>query len=269
MANIAILHGTLTHLLAQSSSALAQGLNVCVAGADRDRFRTGLAAHRIDALVLGLDSLSERPLADIDRFQKYTRPRATIITHSFTSTEVERSLESRSDLIVVREPLTRARLQSLLARALNDPELEPGRGEWAGDEGAAMGATFDELIEREVPRQRYDDVQLNRVFEQAIALDYQFTQHIADLLIQLRSFESYCQRRNEGRHDERGLHIDVERGSAHSRALLEECLHRLVSATRIAPGPPADSSDPASDGHRGGAASPSAGANVHYLAGEK
>jgi len=154
---------------------------------------------------------------------------------------IQRSLEARNDLIVVREPLTRARLQSLLAWALDDPELAPvGAEQLRADEGAAMGLTYDELIERDVPRQRYDDVQLNRTFEEAIALDCEFTRHVADLLIQIHSFEAYCRQRNEGRHHERGLHIDVERGTAHSRALLEECLHRLAAATRISSGPPAD-----------------------------
>lgn len=261
MANIAILHGTLTHLLAQSSGARAHGLNVCVAATDKNQFRKGLASHRIEALVLGLDRLGERPLAEINRFQKYTRPRATIVTHSFTDKEIQRSLESRSDLIIVREPLTRARLQSLLARALGEPELVAGGSRASTEEGAEMGSTFDELLEREVPRQRYDDVQLNRIFEEAIALDYQFTQHVADLLIQIHGFESYCRRRNEGRHHERGLHVDVERGTAHSRALLEECLHRLVSATRISPGPPAGAD------HENSAATDD-DANVRYLAGD-
>jgi hypothetical protein len=244
MTNIAILNGTLTHLLAQSSGARAHGLDVRVAAADKNQFRKGLAQHRIDALVIGLDRLDDRPLAEINRLQKYTRPRTTIVTHNFTDREIERALEQRSDLTIVREPLTRARLQGLLARTLGDPELvETAAGAQSRQEGAAMGSTFDELIEREIPQQRYDDVQLNRIFEEAIALDYQFTQHVADLLIQIHGFESYCRRRNAGRHHERGLHLDVERGTAHSRALLEECLHRLVSATRIDPGPPGGGED--------------------------
>ncbi len=270
MKKIALLHGTLAHLLAQSPSAQAHGLKVSVAASDKDRFRDRLACHRIDALVLGLDRLGDQPLSEIARYQKYTRPRATIVTHSFTCKAIQRSLEARDDVIVVREPLTRARLQSLLARALGDPELAPGSGDALAEEGAAMGSTYDDLIEREVPRQRYDDVQLNRIFEQAIALDYEFTQHIADLLIQTHSFEAYCRRRNAGRHDERGLHVDVERGTAHSRALLEECLHRLVSATRISPGPPAD---PEADGASSAAgpddaSDPHDAANVRYIAGD-
>jgi DNA-binding NarL/FixJ family response regulator len=265
MTNIAILHGTLTHLLAQSSGARAHGLDVRVAATDKNQFRKGLAQHRIDALVIGLDRLDERPLAEINRLQKYTRPRVTIVTHNFTDRETERALEQRPDLIIVREPLTRARLQGLLARILGDPELvETAAGAQSQEEGAEMGSTFDELIEREIPRQRYDDVQLNRIFEEAIALDYQFTQHVADLLIQIHGFESYCHRRNAGRRNERGLHIDVERGTAHSRALLEECLHRLVSATRIDPGPPADNPDGPSQTASGGHAS----AKVRPIAGD-
>ncbi len=269
---IALLHGNLAHLLAQSPSARAHGLEVCVAASDKDRFRDGLASHQVDALVLGLDRLGDRPLADINRYQKYTRPRATIVTHSFTNRSIQRSLEARDDVIVVREPLTRARLQGLLARALGDPELAPVRGEdRRADEGAAMGSTYDELIERDVPRQRYDDVQLNRIFEEAIALDYEFTQHVADLLIQIHSFEAYCRRRNHGRHDERRLHIDVERGTAHSRALLEECLHRLVSATRISPGPPAGAGEDRSLplGRAPDAEGSTDAADVHYIAGDR
>lgn len=270
MKQIALLHGTLAHLLAQSHSAQAHGLKVAVAASDKDRFRDRLACHRIDALVLGLDRLGDQPLSEIARYQKYTRPRATIVTHSFTRKAIQRSLEAREDVIVVREPLTRARLQSLLARALNDPEIAPASADELVDEGAAMGSTYDDLIEREVPRQRYDDVQLNRIFEEAIALDYEFTQHVTDLLIQIHSFEAYCRRRNEGRHDERGLHVDVERGTAHSRALLEECLHRLVSATRISPGPPAGASgeSPPSWVVNERAHDPEDAANVHYIAGD-
>lgn len=240
MAAIAILHGTLTHLLAQSSGARAVGLDVRHAAADRESFRQGLATHRIDALVLGLDRLDDEPLAEIDRLRKYTRPRATVITHSFTDAATLRALQAREDLIVVREPVTRARLQNILARVLDEPDLAAPPTEPSPRREADEGSTFDDFGDRAVPRRRYDDVQLNRIFEEAIAQDYEFTQHVAELLIQINGFEAYCERRNEGRRNERGLHTDVEHGAAHARALLEECLHRLITATRLEPGPRSD-----------------------------
>jgi hypothetical protein len=248
MASIAILHATLTHLLAQSAGARAVGLDVRKAAGDRETFRQGLATHRVDALVLGLDCLGEMPLMEIDRLQRYTRARATVVTHSFTDLPTLRALRDRDDIWLVREPVTRARLQGLLARALDEPDLAaaPPRHDASGGAPAA-GSTFDDVIAQPAPARRYDDVQLNRVFEEAVQLEYEFTQHVAELLIQLDGFEAYCRRRNEGRQRSRGLHTDVARGAGHARALLEECLHRLVRATGVEPGPSAGQEEQARD----------------------
>lgn len=244
MVRVAVLHGTLPQLLCQSASMRAAGLEVVRSSADVESFRSGLAMQRIDALVLGLGLLGSQPVREIDRLRKYTRARATIVTHNFVDGHLLREVEDRVDLVIVREPVTPTRLRGLLARVLDAPELATEPATPRRRRGAAVTGNrlFDELLERPPAARRYDDMQLNRVFEEAIAGDYEFTQHVGELLIHLTGFEDYCRRRNAGREDTRGLHTDVERGVAHARSLFEEALSRLTAATGLTPGqsPPAE-----------------------------
>lgn len=235
MVNIAILHGTLPQLLAQSPSSHAAGIGVARSAADLNDFRSGLACQRVDALVLGLERLGSQPVREIDRLRKYTRARATIVTHNLVDGQLLREIEDRLDLVIAREPITPTRLRGLLARVLDMPELAtqaeqpPRRGQREGS-----NPLFDDLIAKPVAERRYDDVQICRVFEEAINRDYQFTYHVAEILTHLNGFEDYCHRRNAGKEQGRGLNHDVERAVAHSRALLEEALARLNAATGLA-----------------------------------
>lgn len=233
MVKIAVLHGTLPQLLAQSSTVRAAGLDVVRSAADVGTFRAGLAMQRLDALVLDLGLLGTQPVREIDRLRKYTRARATIVTHGFIESQVLREVQERVDLIIVREPLTPTRLRGLLGRVLDEPGLTTEVPEPQRAAVPVENHRFDELLNQPAPTRRYTDVQLNRVFEEAIAADYEFTQHIAELLIHLAGLEDYCRRRNAGHHSRRGLHTDVERGVAHSRALFEEALARLTAATGL------------------------------------
>lgn len=234
MVKVAILHGTLPQLLAQSSSSRAAGIDVTRSAADVETFRTGLASQRVDALVLSLDLLGTQPVREIDRLRKYTRARAAIVTHNCVAGQVLRAVEDRVDLVIVREPLTPTRLRGLLARVLEEPELatepqQPRRSARAG----THNALFDGLIEKPVIERRYDDVQISQIFEEAIARNFEFTYHTAEMLTHLTGLEDYCRRRNAGKDDTRGLNHDVERAVSHARGLLEEAVARLNAATHL------------------------------------
>ena len=253
MIHIAVLHGTLPQLLSQSSSARSAGVEVVRSAADMQTFRSGLATQRIDALVLSLSMLGSQPVREIDRLRKYTRARATIVTHNFADGQQLRAVEDRVDLIVVREPVTPTRLRGILARVLDAPEIatdpEPAA---ATPSPTRSNPVFDELLRRAPAQRRFGDLELNRLFEEAIARDYEFTQYVAELLIHLHGFEDYCRRRNAGRPGSRGLNTDVEHGVAHARALFEESLMRLAAATGL-------------DGTLGAEADRSDGDNVHDI----
>jgi len=234
MVRIAVLHGTLPQLLSRSPASRAAGLDVVRSAADLQEFRSGLACQRIDALVLNLALLGSDPLREIDRLRKYTRVRAAVVTHGFVDGQTLRDVQDRVDLVVVREPLTPTRLRGLLARVLDEPELATSPPVAADSaEHPARQDFFDELVGQPAPSRRFDDMQLHQAFEEAIAGNYEFTQYISELLIHLAGFEDYCRRRNAGREGRRGLHTDVERGVAHTRAVLEEALHRLAAATGL------------------------------------
>lgn len=234
MVRIAVLHGTLPQLLAHSLTTCDAGLKLVRTAADVGTFRAGLATQQIDVLVVDLGLLGSQAVREIDRLRRYTRARAMVVTYSFVEPQVLREVQEREDLEVVREPLTPTRLRGLLARVMDMPQLAPDAVEPPRRTMPAVNSVFDELLARVPQDRRYDDVQLNRLFEEAIAADYEFTQHIAELLIQLTGFEDYCRRRNAGRSSSRGLHADLQRTVAHTRALFEEALHRLTLATGLA-----------------------------------
>ncbi len=238
MVQIAVLHATLPQLLAQSSNTHTGGFELVRSAADVGTFRSGLATQSVDALILSLGLLGSQPLREIDRLRRYTRARAVIVTHNnFVSAQLLQAVQAQDDLLVAREPVTPSRLRGLLARVLDSSDF-------AGDGSQAqVPATvaevgperwFDELVAQPSSARRFDDVELSRIFDEAVTGDYEFTQYVAELLIHLSGFEDYCRRRNAGRESTRGLHTEVERSVGHSRALFEEALTRLTVATGLA-----------------------------------
>ena len=233
MAAIAILHASLPSLMPVSDDAAPGSLLVRQSASDIQEFRRNLAMRRIDALVVSLDLLGDEPLRQIDRLRKYTRPKVVVVMYNFTDTATLHAVESRPDLVILREPVTPARLKRVLAHELDEPELMEAS---TGTPDAAAAEKGDQALPAgQPPGRRYDGTELHSVLEQASSAGYEYTQHVAELLISLQGFEDYCRRRNAGRGDARGLHNDVEHGAGHARAVLEECLRRLCSATRLEP----------------------------------
>ncbi len=235
MAAIAILHASLPRLMPVAADAGPGALVVRQSSTEMQEFRRNLAMRRIDALVVSLDLLGEEPLHQIDHLRKYTRPKVVVVIYNFTDMATLQAIESRPDLVILREAVTPARLRRVLAHELDEPELihTPNAGaEPAADVDGAHG-----LPSGPPPARRFDSVELHGVLERASEGGYEYTQHVAELLISLQGFEDYCRRRNAGRSEARGLHADVEHGAGHARAGLEECLARLCSATRLKPLP--------------------------------
>lgn len=231
MAAIALLHASLPSLMPVSDEFETGGLIVRQAASDPQVFRRNLAMQRIDALVVSLDLLGDEPLTQIDRLRKYTRPKVVVVIYNFTDAATLRAIEDRADLVILREPVTPGRLRRVLAHELDEPELmdvpadaAPGRSEPQSDPVLPAGPAAD---------RRFSEVELHTLLTRASTAGYEYTQHVAELLISVQGFESYCRRRNGGRNEARGLHADIEHGAGHARAILEECLSRLCSATRL------------------------------------
>lgn len=235
MAAIAILHESLPRLMPVSAEGAAGALLVRQSASDIQSFRRNLAMRRIDALVVSLDLMGEEPLNQIDRLRKYTRPKVVVVMYNFTDTSTLAAVEARPDLVILREPVTPGRLKRVLAHELDEPELVEARTSLPA--AAGKGNRDRPLPAGPAPERRFDSVDLHSVLERASQGGYEYTQHVAELLISLQGFEDYCRRRNAGRSEARGLHADVEHGAGHARAVLEECLLRLCSATRLRPVP--------------------------------
>ena len=231
MAAIAILHASLPGLMPLSGQESQGGLQVRQAANDIREFRRNLAMRRIDGLVVSLDLLGSDPLMEIDRLRKYTRPKVVVVIYNFTDTATLRAVEGRPDLVILREPVTPARLRRVLAHELDEPGLvEPA----ASDDRSSTTAAAVGVVPGEAPpRRRFDSIELHNILERATESGFEYTQHVAELLISLEGFEDYCRRRNAGRGDSRGLHSEIEEGAGHARAILEECMARLCSATRL------------------------------------
>lgn len=182
------------------------------------------SAGSCDLLVWHTPALNTEDIAAVKAAQAALGAAAVAVVYRFGNTAAQAAL-LRGQVLLLRDPpddeALGAWFAALRIRLANRPGTAPPPHKPAS------------ALSPPAPR-RYDDAQLTAIAGLSSALACECPRHVAELLMQLSSFEAYsgsCQHRSPG---DAALHTMLQQVAARSRALFEEALERVAQHEGLA-----------------------------------
>ena len=195
------------------------GLNLVAAIDDVGQVELDGAQLAADVLVADLGSVHMDTVERLDRIERASGARQTIVIHGFASTQVLEALRARA-VVLRRAPVGPAEFQSLITETLR---------------GWRSVAQALRRVPDPAPPARLDYSNLSQLLAAMPKVACECPAHLAELITLLGQFEAYsadCESRHPA---DVALHAYLYRVAGHARALMEEALVTLAMAEGVAP----------------------------------
>lgn len=202
-------------------------LEVCLMSTDVDEFGEQLRRAEPDVLLLEFPVIDTDTRLTVSKLRRLAGTRRVIVLFNFgTNQDLEALAADRVELL--RSPATTQTLYQLLRRgAENRPVLE--------DVAPAREKQLEVNPDDDVPRRRFNDVELAQLARTSTTVECECPKHTADLVQNLCAFEEYsaqCESRNA---QDEALHNYLYRMAARARGIMEEALGTLAEAEGYMP----------------------------------
>ncbi|MEM9171297.1 MAG: MerR family transcriptional regulator [Pseudomonadota bacterium] len=202
-------------------------LEVCLTGTDVDEFSDQLRRAEPDVLLLEFPVINTETRLTVGKLRRLAGTRRVIVLFNFgTKQDLETLAADRVELL--RSPVTTQTLYQLLRRgAENRPVIE--------DTAPAPQQAVEVNPQEEIPRRRFNDVELAQLARTSTTVECECPRHTADLVQNLCAFEEYsaqCESRNE---EDAALHHYLYSMTAKARSIMEEALGTLAEAEGFLP----------------------------------
>jgi hypothetical protein len=233
MVNLAIFHATLPQYLRTSAGEADQrNLQVVLSGERKEQLLAAAGTVKVDALVVDLALLGERPEATLDELERAFKPELSLVVYAFAKWDlIERLRGPRRQLL--RAPVSARSLRSNMIGLIVKHLASSAP---AATVAAPVAADASLLrLEQQPPMRRYDDMQLAALQDVKSLVDCECPNQVADLVLALNAFETYsaqCQNRNE---KDAQIHRMLARVTGHARAVMEYALKELCAFENIDP----------------------------------
>lgn len=228
MVNIAIFHSTLPQYLKATANEVDQkNLNIVLTTDDRSTLLSAAGTVKVDALVVDLNLLGERPEAALSELERALKPELTVVVYSFAKWEVIESLRGAQRQLMRAPVSARALRSNMLSLIVKHLTQTPQSALPAPAGGGLL------RIEQQAPMRRFDDMQLAALQDIKSLVDCECPNQVADLVLALVAFETYsaqCQNRNE---KDAQMHRTLARVTGHARAVMEYGLKELCAFENI------------------------------------
>jgi DNA-binding transcriptional MerR regulator len=178
------------------------------------------ARARADVLLWQVPALSAELPRELRAAREAARVRRVVVLYRFASTEARQAL-ARADVMTIREPADDEALGAWLASLETDLGTRAVR---ASRPPAARGPAVEAAV---LPR-RYDDAVLTTIAGIPPGLACECPRHVAELLMQISSFESYSASCAHRHADDAQLHAYLQQVAGSARALFETALERVA-----------------------------------------
>ncbi len=202
-------------------------LEVCLNSTDLEEFSEQVRGAEPDVLLLEFPVIDPEVRQIVAKLRRVSDTRRAIVLFNFgTKADLEALAADRVELL--RSPVTTQTLYQLLRRgAENRPVLE--------DMTPKGRAAVEINPQEEVPRRRFNDVELAQLARTSTTVECECPKHTADLVQNLCAFEEYsaqCENRND---QDAALHNYLYHMTAKARAIMEEALGTLAEAEGFLP----------------------------------
>lgn len=175
---------------------------------------------RADVLLWQVPALSAELPRELHAARQAARVRRVVVLYRFASTEARQAL-ARADVIAMREPADDEALGVWLASLVADLSTPAPRAARSPVARESVG------VANILPR-RYDDAVLTTIAGIPPGLACECPRHVAELLMQISSFEAYSASCAHRHADDAQLHTYLQQVAGSARALFESALERVA-----------------------------------------
>lgn len=236
MIKIGVLHEIMAHAMDRAHRQRMGNLQLAF-GAKRPRqFMEQLQSTPVDAILVSLDLLGDRPIESLRRMQSLAQPQVIIVSYFFTRSSILNELRTTSGIHPLRSPITieavRAELDSLRVES-SGRQAQPTRNEpktetksEARNEKIRVASPQEQVNEPQ-PTRRFSDRQITHLQGVRSKVECECPQHISALLASLNSFEEYARECGNMNETDAKIHGTLYRATGHARAMVEEATRQL------------------------------------------
>ena len=207
-------------------AALAARLKVVTVSADLLSAEAGAHGLNADLLLVQLSTLHTESADRVLALARRVAARQVIVLYAFGPERAVQTLRV-AGAVARREPVSNHDLAALLTASdsAHDPSDDPGPGPAASALAMALA-----LANTSVAPRRFSDEALVQIAAMSTTVACECPRHVAELVGQLASFETYCAECLNTGPDDAALHADLNRVAASARAMFEAALVRVAQA---------------------------------------
>lgn len=191
----------------------------------------GRPAPEVDLLLWQVPGLQAAAPLELQAAQAAWHAARTAVCYRFAGASARDAL-ARIGVAVAREPADDESLGAWLA-SLAPPRAESeeeAAADASGSDARAWALRVLELTTSAVPARRFDDATLVEFASQPSAVACECPRHLAELLIQISSFEAYTAECGHRSRADAQLHAELKRVAGVARILFESALERVAAA---------------------------------------
>ena len=211
-------------------AALAARFKVVAVSADLLAAEAGAHGLSADLLLVQLSTLHTESADRVLALARRVAARQVIVLYAFGPERAVQTLRV-AGAVARREPVSNHDLAALLTASdsAHNPSDDPASPSASGPAASALAMALA-LANTSVAPRRFSDEALVQIAAMSTTVACECPRHVAELVGQLASFETYCAECLNTGPDDAALHADLNRVAASARAMFEAALVRVAQA---------------------------------------
>jgi len=186
-----------------------------------------LQGCQADLLIIELPALDQHSVLLVNTIRVSCRARQVIVLYRYAPSEPIRQLRLAGHA-VARASGDASEIEAICVGLMQ--RAQRGAGHPAAASPVAGAPEQRNLTRQAPPPARFDAPTLARFASQSRTVDCECPRHLADLVLNLSSFEQYSAQCASRSPADAALHRELEHAAGHARALIEQALEKVVVA---------------------------------------
>jgi len=211
---------TLTHKFSEALES-ASGIELVGAYNSYRDYENSSSEQQPNIIMLEYPTLHENNIRQIHQFLRESNAKHCILVYGFGNQSVINQLEHLG-LSLLKFPVTASELQRACREHMR-----------SGHPQSVAGQPISTQAGDPLPPRIYSREQLAKFASISTAVKCECPQHLADLILNLDSFELYSLECENSNADDAALHAYLHQATARARSIMEEALKRVAEAEEL------------------------------------